>query len=50
LVENTPADPMNRATVVIALLSLARFKVHVYALYGAVAAACGGWLILAAHA
>ncbi|WP_162499493.1 chromate transporter [Burkholderia mayonis] len=49
LVAKTPVEPAYWATGVIAWLCLARFKVPVYAIYGAVAAACGGWLILAAH-
>ncbi|ABC38774.1 chromate transporter [Burkholderia thailandensis] len=49
LVAKTPAEPVYWATGAIAWLCLARFKVPVYALYGAVAAACGVWLFLAAH-
>ncbi len=49
LIVKTPAEPMYWATGALAWLCLARFKMPVYAVYGAVAAGCGGWLILSAH-
>lgn len=44
-----PADPVYWFTGVFATLCFARFKVPVFAVYGAVAIACGAWLWAASH-
>ncbi|WP_323121704.1 chromate transporter [Burkholderia alba] len=49
IVAKVPAEPAYWVTGAFACLCFARFKIPVYAVYGTVAAACGGWLLLAAH-
>ncbi|AJK47354.1 chromate transporter [Burkholderia plantarii] len=44
-----PAVPGYWAIGALACLAFARFGVPVYAVYGTVAAGCGGWLLFAAH-
>ncbi|MBR7895769.1 chromate transporter [Burkholderia multivorans] len=48
ILHREPANPAYWLTGAFAALCFARFKVPVYAVYGAVAMACGAWL-LAAH-
>ncbi|WP_179401681.1 chromate transporter [Burkholderia guangdongensis] len=49
IVVRVPLDPVYWLTGCFALLCFARFKVPVYAVYGAVAVACGAWLWAVAH-
>ncbi|KVN30967.1 chromate transporter [Burkholderia pyrrocinia] len=49
ILHREPADPVYWFTGAFAMLCFARFKVPVFAVYGAVAIACGAWLWAAAH-
>ncbi|WP_017924767.1 chromate transporter, partial [Burkholderia glumae] len=49
ILSGTPAAPGYWAIGALACFAFARFGVPVYAVYGTVAAGCGGWLLLAAH-
>ena len=49
ILHREPADPVYWLTGAFAMLCFARFKLPVYAVYGAVAIACGAWLWAVAH-
>jgi chromate transporter len=49
IVAKVPVEPVYWLTGAFAGLCFARFRLPVYAVYGAVALACGGWLLLTAR-
>ncbi|WDD94838.1 chromate transporter [Burkholderia sp. FERM BP-3421] len=49
IVVKVPAEPVYWMTGAFATLCFARFRLPVYAVYGAVALACGAWLLFVSH-